>query len=81
MYTLNFSVQIGFRDLGRFHDGFGSQMVLFIYNLTQFIGGFTLGFIFSWKLILAALAACPLLIVVASVVNKVRSEGKGMVLL
>ncbi|KAF6030481.1 ABCB11 [Bugula neritina] len=57
-------------DVSRLENGFGDKMATFVQWFSTFIGGYSIGFISSWKLTLTVIAMCPLLVITAAVLSR-----------
>ncbi|XP_062617340.1 ATP-dependent translocase ABCB1-like isoform X1 [Saccostrea cucullata] len=60
-------------DINKIHLGIGDKMGTFVQWMAGFFAGFTIGFIYGWKLTLVILAITPLLAGVATLMNKLLS--------
>ncbi|KAK3589575.1 hypothetical protein CHS0354_043029 [Potamilus streckersoni] len=64
-------------DVGKIHDGIGDKLGSFFQWLSGGIAGFTIGFVFGWKLTLVILAISPLLGACAFTMTKLVSSMSG----
>nr|CAB3219616.1 multidrug resistance protein 1A-like [Phallusia mammillata] len=58
-------------DVSKIQSGIGDKVSMAIMNITRFIGGLVIGFIYSWQLSLVILAVSPLLACAAIMMFKV----------
>ncbi|KAL3831884.1 hypothetical protein ACJMK2_023581 [Sinanodonta woodiana] len=64
-------------DVGKIHDGIGDKLGSFFQWLSGGISGFTIGFVFGWKLTLVMLAISPVLGASAFTMTKLVSSMSG----
>ncbi|XP_056007799.1 ATP-dependent translocase ABCB1-like isoform X2 [Ostrea edulis] len=62
-------------DINKIHMGIGDKMGTFVQWIAGFFAGFTIGFIYGWKLTLVILAISPVLAGVAMLMNKLLALG------
>lgn len=55
----------------RLHDGFGDKMATFIQWFSTIVCGYTLGFAVEWRLALAVLSVCPILVLSIAIAGQV----------
>ena len=60
------------RDIEQMQDGFGDKMGTFVQWFATFIGGYALAFAISWKLVLVTLSLTPIMVIVVTVLGRVR---------
>ncbi|XP_053548248.1 ATP-dependent translocase ABCB1-like [Bombina bombina] len=48
-------------DINTIHEGLGDKIAIFVQNLSQFLTGIIIGFVYGWKLTLVILSVSPLL--------------------
>ena len=70
--SLNLLTHFSFRDIDKIREGIGDKLGIIIQWLTTAVGGFVLGFIYSWKLTLVILATSPLMGLTGALMAKVR---------
>ncbi|XP_052792183.1 ATP-dependent translocase ABCB1-like isoform X2 [Mya arenaria] len=57
-------------DISKIHDGIGDKIGVFFQWMSAFVAGFTVGFVYGWKLTLVILAISPLLAVAAAIMSQ-----------
>ena len=59
------------RDMHLIYDGMGDKVATFVQWTTTFVVSFIIAFISGWKLALATVAFCPLIILVGGTLTRV----------
>lgn len=60
------------RDMHLIYDGMGDKIATFFQWTTTFVVSFIIAFISGWKLALATVAFCPLIILIGGTLTRVR---------
>ena len=68
--TINFTSS----DLLKIQAGLGDKIGLILFSISLCLGGFVVGFVYSWKLTLVILATVPILAIVGALFGKVMSD-------
>ena len=55
----------------KIQNGIGDKVAMVIQSVTMFLAGFTIGFVYSWKLTLVILSLTPALVVTGGITGKV----------
>lgn len=58
-------------DVTKIQNGIGDKVAMVIQSVTMFLAGFTIGFVYSWKLTLVILSLTPALVVTGGITGKV----------
>ncbi|KAI8865498.1 hypothetical protein GQ42DRAFT_151728, partial [Ramicandelaber brevisporus] len=61
-------------DVNLINEGIAEKIGFIFQNLTQFIGGFIVAFVYSWRLTLVLMCALPLLALGGALMSKMMSE-------
>ena len=65
-------------DVLKIYDGVGDKNAVFFQWLSSALGGFIIGFVYSWRLSLVILATAPLLGVAGAIMSKVMLLFEGV---
>ncbi|KAI8869068.1 ATP-binding cassette, sub-family B, member 4, partial [Ramicandelaber brevisporus] len=60
-------------DVNLINEGIAEKIGYIVQNLTQFVGGFVLAFVYSWRLSLVLMASLPLLALSGAIMSKMMS--------
>lgn len=71
IFHVNFWVVFS-RDMHLIYDGMGDKIATFFQWTTTFVVSFIIAFISGWKLALATVAFCPLIILIGGTLTRVR---------
>lgn len=69
-------VIVYFSDITKIQTGIGDKIGSLVQAVSMLLGGFIIGFIYSWKLTLVIIACTPLILIAAFATGKVKEYFK-----
>lgn len=61
------------RNLGRIKEGIGEKLMLIVFDLTVFVAGFVIAFVYGWQLTLIVYGCAPFIVMSQGIVARAQS--------